>query len=64
MNSAISPRGESRFQIVEGSINGARFIAFLATLLDKSLKFMNGLTQWLEKVRACFRHPATLYAVS
>ena len=51
-------------QIVEGSINGARFIAFLATLLDKSLKFRNGLTQWLEKVRACFRHPAMLYAVS
>ena len=34
MISAISPRGEVQFQIVEGSINSARFIAFLTTLID------------------------------
>ena len=136
MISAISPRGEVQFQIVEGSINSERFIAFLATLvdgaprkiflvvdnlrvhharvvrewladkahqielvylppyapesnpdeylnrdfktalrsgpvssnkatlLDKALLFMNGLTRLPEKVRAYFRHPAALYAAS
>jgi transposase len=34
MISAISPRGEIRFEIVEGSINSERFIAFLAKLIE------------------------------
>lgn len=34
MISAISPRGELRFEIVEGSINSERFIAFLAKLVE------------------------------
>ena len=136
MISAISPRGDAQFQIVEGSINSARFIAFLATLidgasrkiflvvdnlrvhhatvvrewladkahqielvylppdapeadpdeylnrdfttalrsgpvstnkatlLDKALAFMNGLTRLPETAQAYFRHPAALYAAS
>lgn len=32
--SAISPRGEVAFRIVDGSINADRFIAFLAALID------------------------------
>lgn len=34
MISAISPRGEIRFEIVEGSINSERFIAFLDKLIE------------------------------
>jgi transposase len=34
MISAISPRGEVAFQIVDGSINAERFIAFLAALIE------------------------------
>ncbi len=34
MISAISPRGEMAFQIVEGNINADRFIAFLTRLLE------------------------------
>ena len=34
MISAISPRGEVAFRIVEGTINAERFIAFLAALSD------------------------------
>lgn len=34
MISAISARGELAFQIVEGSINSARFLEFLARLID------------------------------
>ncbi len=31
---AISPRGEIRFEIIEGSINNGRFIAFLTKLIE------------------------------
>jgi len=34
MISAISPRSEIAFQIVEGSINSGRFIEFLMALID------------------------------
>lgn len=34
MISAISPRGEIRFEIVEGRINSERFIAFLDKLIE------------------------------
>ena len=34
MISAISPRGEVAFRIVDGSINADRFMAFLAALID------------------------------
>lgn len=34
MISAISPRGEIHFEIVEGSINSERFIAFLTRLIE------------------------------
>ena len=38
MISAISPRGALQFQIVEGSINSERFIAFLAALIEGALR--------------------------
>nr|RNF77417.1 IS630 family transposase [Acidithiobacillus sulfuriphilus] len=38
MISAISPRGEVAFQIVEGSIDAERFIAFLAALIQDAPK--------------------------
>ena len=34
MASAISPKGELRFQVHEGRMNGERFIEFLKALLD------------------------------
>ncbi|MCL4526993.1 MAG: IS630 family transposase [Gammaproteobacteria bacterium] len=36
MISAISPRGEVAFQIVEGSINAERFIVFLSALIENA----------------------------
>ena len=38
MISAISPRGEVAFQMVEGGIDADRFIAFLAALIQDAPK--------------------------
>jgi len=47
MISAISPRGEAVFQIVEGSINvGGRFREFPVTLIGKSVRSDHGSWQY------------------
>ena len=67
MISAISPRGEVAFRIVEGSINAERFREFLAALIENASRKIflvvdNLRVHHAKLVEAYFRHPSAAYA--